>query len=173
MQTTKGIFVWLSIVVGAILLNLAVPSKFAVQAQTAVTGLLKSVKEHQIHYTVRYASADDKVNPPMEGSFFKAQASNGDMIEEAGMRLQVGASKNPTRIYTCPKKRYPFRPIVQSAARSPIGSRRREAQQSSGAICAFKRPLSEGTSFPVHASCSCLPRRKAELATYPATFRML
>ena len=40
------------------------------------------------------------------------------------------------------------------------------------AIGAFKRPLSEGTSFPVPASYSCLPRRKAELAIYPATFRM-
>jgi hypothetical protein len=34
------------------------------------------------------------------------------------------------------------------------------------------RHFSEGTSFPVHVSYSCLPTRKAELAIYPATFRM-
>jgi len=69
--------VWLIIVIGPILLSFAVPSKFAVQAQTAVTGLFKSVKEYQIHYTVRYASADDKVNPPMEGSFLRRRHPMG------------------------------------------------------------------------------------------------
>jgi hypothetical protein len=68
----------------------------------------------------------------------------------------------------------PARPrAVISATRLLIsGLSRSMPPLKSVAICAFKRPLSEGTSFPVHASYSCLPRRKAGLAIYRATFRM-
>ncbi len=68
----------------------------------------------------------------------------------------------------------PARPrAVISATRLLIsGLSRTMPPLNSVAIRAFKRPVSEGTSFPVHASYSCLPRRKAELAIYPATFRM-
>jgi hypothetical protein len=36
----------------------------------------------------------------------------------------------------------------------------------------IKQLFSEGIPFPIHASCSCFPRRKAELVIYPGLVRM-
>jgi hypothetical protein len=36
----------------------------------------------------------------------------------------------------------------------------------------IKRPFSEGIPFPIHASCSELPRRKEEPLIYPTPFQM-